>query len=192
MCVSRGVRQRKLDERVTYSTDRCKLDKWGSIRVAVPTDCSPWKTPTRRATEKNANIRLARKSISPCLPRVEVLASVTEDIKMSKPSDLVQGTLDMLLLKSLALEPMNGFAVSQRLKQVSGDVLQVSDGSLYPALHKLEQEGWITAEWKTSEYGRRAKYYSLTRLGRRQLEKEADNWGRLSSAISRVIKIKEA
>jgi PadR family transcriptional regulator PadR len=112
--------------------------------------------------------------------------------EMSKPSDLVQGTLDMLLLKILALEPMNGFAVSQRLKQVSGDVLQVSDGSLYPALHKLEQEGWITAEWKTSEYGRRAKYYSLTRLGRRQLEKEADNWGRLSSAISRVIKLKEA
>jgi PadR family transcriptional regulator PadR len=122
-----------------------------------------------------------------------VLASVTEDIEMSKPSDLVQGTLDMLLLKILALEPMNGFAVSQRLKQVSGNVLQVrSDGSLYAALHKLEQEGWITAEWKTSEYGRRAKYYSLTRLGRRQLEKEADNWGRLSSAISRVIKIKEA
>jgi PadR family transcriptional regulator PadR len=122
-----------------------------------------------------------------------MLYSVTEDIKhMSKPSDLVQGTLDMLLLKILALEPMNGFAVSQRLKQVSGDVLQVSDGSLYPALHKLEQEGRITAEWKTSEYGRRAKYYSLTRLGRRQLEKEADNWGRLSSAISRVIRLKEA
>ena len=123
-----------------------------------------------------------------------MLYSVTEDINpyMSKPADLVQGTLDMLLLKILALEPMNGFAVSQRLKQVSGDVLQVSDGSLYPALHKLEQEGWITAEWKTSEYGRRAKYYSLTRLGRRQLEKEADNWGRLSSAISRVIKLKEA
>lgn len=108
---------------------------------------------------------------------------------MSKPSDLVQGTLDMLLLKILALAPMNGFAVSQRLKQVSGDVLQVSDGSLYPALHKLEQEGWITAEWKTSINGRRAKYYSLTR---RQLEKEADNWGRLSSAISRVVKLKEA
>src|SRR5437867_11686392 len=128
----------------------------------------------------------------PCLPRAEVLASVTEDIDMSKPSDLVQGTLDMLLLKILALEPMNGFAVSQRLKQVSGDVLHVSDGSLYQALHKLEQEGWITAEWKTSEYGRRAKYYSLTRLGRRQLEKEADNWGRRSSAISRVIKLEEA
>lgn len=97
-----------------------------------------------------------------------------------------------LLLKILALEPMNGYAVSQRLKQVSNDVLQVSDGSLYPALHKLEQEGWITAEWKTSEYGRRAKYYSLTRPGRRHLEEEADNWGRLSSAISRVVKLKEA
>jgi PadR family transcriptional regulator, regulatory protein PadR len=110
---------------------------------------------------------------------------------MSKPSDLVQGTLDMLLLKILALEPMHGFAVCQRLKQVSGDILQVSDGSLYPALHKLEQEGWITAEWKRSVNGRRAKYYSLTRLGRRQLEEEADKWGRLSNAITRVVKLRE-
>ncbi len=119
-------------------------------------------------------------------------ASVTEGEYVSKPTDLVQGTLDMLLLKILALEPLNGFAVSERLKQISGDVLQVSDGSLYPALHKLEQEGWITAEWKTTVNSRRAKYYSLTRLGRRKLEKEADNWGRLSSAISRVVKLKEA
>ena len=119
-----------------------------------------------------------------------MIVSVTEDMRMSRPSDLVQGTLDMLLLKILALEPMNGFSVSQRLKQVSGDVLQVSDGSLYPALHKLEQEGWITAEWKTSEYGRRAKCYSLTRLGRRQLEREAENWDKLSSAITRVVKLK--
>ncbi len=111
---------------------------------------------------------------------------------MSKPSDLVQGTLDLLLLKILALEPLNGFGLSQRLKQVSGDVLQVSDGSLYPALHKLEQEGWITAEWRPSENNRRAKFYSLTRLGRRQLESEADNWGRLSSAITRVVRLKEA
>jgi PadR family transcriptional regulator PadR len=95
---------------------------------------------------------------------------------MSKPSDLVQGTLDMLLLKILALEPMNGFGVSQRLKQVSGDVLQMSDGSLYPALHKLEQEGWITAEWMTSAKGRRAKYYSLTRLGRNQAGNPGDGW----------------
>jgi len=118
--------------------------------------------------------------------------SVTEDVGMSKPSDLVQGTLDMLLLKILALEALNGFAVSQRLKQVSDEILQVSDGSLYPALHKLEQEGWITAEWKPSENGRRAKYYSLTRLGRRQLERETDNWTRLSSAISNVIKLRQA
>jgi PadR family transcriptional regulator len=111
---------------------------------------------------------------------------------MSKPSDLVQGTLDLLVLKILALEPMHGWAVSQRLKQISANVLQVSDGSLYPALHKLEQEGWISAEWKTSELGRRAKVYSLTRLGRRQLLKESMDWARLSSAISSVVKLSEA
>jgi transcriptional regulator len=111
---------------------------------------------------------------------------------VSKPSDLVQGTLDLLLLKILALEPLHGWAISQRLKQVSGDVLQVSDGSLYPALHKLEQGGWIAAEWKPSENNRRAKFYSLTRLGRRQLEKETANWDRLSSAITQVIKLREA
>lgn len=112
--------------------------------------------------------------------------------RVSKPSDLVQGTLDLLLLKILALEPLNGFAISQRLRQISGDILQVSDGSLYPALHKLEQEGWITAQWKPSENNRRAKFYSLTRLGRRQLEKEAGNWNRLSAAISQIVKLKEA
>ena len=111
---------------------------------------------------------------------------------MSKPSDLVQGTLDLLLLKILALEPLNGWSVSQRLRQISGDVLQVSDGSLYPALHKLEQEGSITAEWRPSENNRRAKFYSLTRLGRKQLEKEAANWDRLSGAITQVVKLKEA
>jgi PadR family transcriptional regulator, regulatory protein PadR len=110
---------------------------------------------------------------------------------MSRPADLVQGTLGMLLLKILALEPLNGFAVSHRLRQVSGDVLQVSDGSLYPALHKLENEGWIKAEWKTTDNNRRAKFYSLTRLGRRQLEKEAQNWSRLAAAISSVVKLEE-
>ena len=111
---------------------------------------------------------------------------------MSKPSDLVQGTLDLLILKILALEPLHGWAVGQRLKQVSRDVLQVSDGSLYPSLHKLEQEGWITAEWKTSELGRRAKFYSLTPIGRRKLETETAEWRRLSTAISRVVRLKEA
>jgi PadR family transcriptional regulator PadR len=111
---------------------------------------------------------------------------------MTRPSDLVQGTLYLLLLKILALQPLNGWAISQRLKQVSGDVLQVSDGSLYPALHKLEQEGWIKSEWKASENKRRAKYYSLTRLGRRQLDKETAEWDRLSSAISRVVRLEEA
>jgi transcriptional regulator len=111
---------------------------------------------------------------------------------MSKPSDLVQGTLDLLILKVLALEPLNGYSVSQRLKQVSGDVLHVSDGSLYPAPHKLEQEGSIRAEWRASENNRRAKYYALTRLGRRQLDKEATNCRRLSRAISQVVRLKEA
>jgi len=111
---------------------------------------------------------------------------------VSKPTDLVQGTLDMMVLKILALEPLHGWAISQRLKQLSGDVLQVSDGSLYPALHKLEQEGWITAEWKPSENNRRAKFYSLTRPGRKHLEREAANWKRLSAAISDVVKLKEA
>ena len=111
---------------------------------------------------------------------------------MSKPSDLVQGTLDMLILKILALQPMNGWAISQRLKQVSSDVLGVSDGSLYPALHKLERRGWITAQWKSSENNRRAKFYSLTRLGRKHLEKEAANWNRVSAAISGIVRLKEA
>ena len=111
---------------------------------------------------------------------------------MSKPPDLVQGTLDLLLLKILALEPLHGWAISQRLKQVSGDELQVSDGSLYPALHKLELAGWITAEWKTSELGRRAKFYSLTRAGRRYLDQETAHWQRLTSAISRVLALKES
>jgi transcriptional regulator len=110
---------------------------------------------------------------------------------MSKPTDLVQGTLDLLVLKILALEPLHGWALSQRLKQVSGDVLQVSDGSLYPALHKLEQHGWIRAEWKPSENNRRAKFYSLTPLGRRHLEKEAASWERISAAISGVLRLTE-
>ena len=110
---------------------------------------------------------------------------------MSKPADLVQGTLDLLILKILALEPLHGWAIGQRLKQVSGDVLQVSDGSLYPSLHKLEQGGWITAEWKPTENNRRAKFYTLTRPGRRHLGRESANWQRLSAAISGVVKLKE-
>ena len=110
---------------------------------------------------------------------------------MTRPVDLVQGTLDLLLLKIVALEPLHAWAISQRLKQVSSDVLQVSDGSLYPALHKLEQEGWIKAEWKVTESGRRAKFYSLTRAGRRALERETANWERLAGAISQVVRLNE-
>ena len=108
-----------------------------------------------------------------------------------KPPDLVQGTLDLLLLKIVALEPLHAFAISLRLRQISGDVLQVSDGSLYPALHKLEQGGWIKAEWRVTENGRRAKFYLLTRPGRRFLERETANWERLSGAISHVVRLNE-
>jgi len=111
---------------------------------------------------------------------------------VSKPSDLVQGTLDMLILKILTLEPLNGWAINRRLKQISSDVLGVSDGSLYPALHKLEHRGWICAQWKPSANNRRAKFYSLTRLGRKQLEKEAANWNRVSAAISGIVKLEGA
>jgi transcriptional regulator len=110
---------------------------------------------------------------------------------MSKPTDLVQGTLDLLILKIVALEPLHGWAIGQRLRQFSGDVLQVSDGSLYPALHKLEQEGLISAEWKPTDNNRRAKYYSLTRIGRKRLESESAQWERLSSAISHLVRLAE-
>jgi PadR family transcriptional regulator, regulatory protein PadR len=107
---------------------------------------------------------------------------------MSKPTDLVQGTLDLLILKSIALEPMHGWAIAQRIRQVSKDVLQVNQGALYPALHRLEQQGWIEAEWGESENNRRAKYYSLTKAGKKYLQSEQANWERLSVAIGLVLK----
>ena len=111
---------------------------------------------------------------------------------MGKPSDLVQGTLDLLILKTLLLDPLHGWAIAKRIQQLSGEVLQVQQGSLYPALHRLEQQGWIRAKWAESETGRQAKFYSLTRLGRRQLQKESENWTRLSDAISQVLRLEEA
>jgi transcriptional regulator len=102
-------------------------------------------------------------------------------------SDLLQGTLDLLILKTLALEAMHGWGISQRIQQVSRDVLQVQQGSLYPALHRLENQGWIQSEWGVSENNRRAKYYSLTRAGRKQLEREEQNWRRLSEAVQLVL-----
>ena len=111
---------------------------------------------------------------------------------MSKPPNLVQGTLDLLILKILDLEPRSGWAIGQRLRQVSDEALQVSDGSLYPALHKLEQQGWIAAEWQTTENNRRAKIYALTPPGRRYLAQERANWERLSQAITHVVRLTEA
>ena len=107
---------------------------------------------------------------------------------MSKPTDLVQGTLDLLILRVIALEPMHGWAIAQRIRQMSNEELRVGQGSLYPALHKLEQQGWIQAEWAPSENNRRAKYYKLTSDGRKALRSETAQWERLSAAISLVVR----
>ena len=110
---------------------------------------------------------------------------------MGKPTDLVQGTLDLLILKTLSLEPKHGWAIAKRIQHVSKDALQVQQGSLYPALYRLEQQGWITADWRESETGRQAKFYRLTRGGRKRLDKELANWDRLSSAINLVVRMTE-
>lgn len=110
---------------------------------------------------------------------------------MSKPADLLQGTLDLLILKIIALEPAHGWAIAQRINQMSRDELQVGQGSLYPALHKLERQGWIVAEWRPSENNRRAKYYSITRHGRKALAEERSQWERLSQAISTIVSVNE-
>jgi PadR family transcriptional regulator, regulatory protein PadR len=107
---------------------------------------------------------------------------------MSKPSDLIQGTLDVLILKTISLEPVHGWAIAKRIQQISGDVLLVQQGSLYPALHRLEQQGWITSEQKPTDSGRVAKFYALTREGKKQLAHELSQWDRLSSAISLVLR----
>jgi PadR family transcriptional regulator PadR len=106
---------------------------------------------------------------------------------MGKPNDLVQGTLDLLILRTLLPEAMHGWAIGKRIQQISGEVLQVQQGSLYPALHRLEQQGWIRAKWAESETGRQAKFYALTAAGKKQLEEEKANWSRLSAAIDLVI-----
>ena len=108
---------------------------------------------------------------------------------MSRPTDLVQGTVDLLLLKTIAREPMHGWAIAQRIKQVSSDVLKINQNALYPALHRLEEQGWLKSEWGESENNRKAKYYSLTRAGRKRLEEEITQWRRLSSAIETVVSV---
>ena len=107
---------------------------------------------------------------------------------MPKPADLLQGTLDLLILKTIARGPLHGWGISKRIQELSGEELSVGQGSLYPALHRLEQQGWVTSIWKETEYGRRAKFYVLTRDGQRQLERELDTWKRLSSAVGLVLR----
>ncbi len=106
---------------------------------------------------------------------------------MAKPTDLVQGTLDMLILKTLLIEPRHGWAIGKRIEQISHEELLIQQGSLYPALHRLEQQAWIKAEWRKTETGRMAKFYSLTKSGRRQFEKELGSWTRLSAAVNLVV-----
>jgi transcriptional regulator len=106
---------------------------------------------------------------------------------MPKPSDLLQGTLDLLILKTIARESLHGWGISKRIQLLSGDILSVGQGSLYPALHRLEHQGWIRAEWRASDLGRDAKFYTLTRDGRKQLERELKSWGRLSAAVELLI-----
>jgi transcriptional regulator len=112
---------------------------------------------------------------------------MSNDAKAQPKSDLLQGTLDMLILKTLSLEPLHGWGISQRIQQISKDVLQVNQGSLYPALHRLEVAGWIASEWGASENNRRAKFYKLTATGRRHLKDETENWTRLSDAVARIL-----
>src|SRR5437867_9283870 len=113
-------------------------------------------------------------------------------INMGRSSDLLQGTLDLLILKTISLEPKHGWAIAKRIQHISREALQVQQGSLYPALHWLEQQGWIKASWAETEGGRKAKFYSLTRAGKTQMEKELANWDRLSSAINLVVQTNEA
>jgi PadR family transcriptional regulator, regulatory protein PadR len=120
---------------------------------------------------------------------IYALRRIVINLGMSKPSDLIQGTLDLLILTTISLEPKHGWAIGKRIQQVSDDVLQVTQGALYPALHRLEQQGWIRSEWRTAETGREAKFYTLTKAGRTQLEKEVAQWERLSNAVSLVVRM---
>ena len=119
--------------------------------------------------------------------RRAILLSTVKGEEMPPSTDLLQGTLDMLILRAIAMEPQHGWAIAQRIQQVSNNVLQIGQGSLYPALHRLEYKGWIRAEWGASENNRKARYYSLTRTGRKQLEAELENWNRLTGAINLVL-----
>jgi transcriptional regulator len=132
-------------------------------------------------------------TFSPSRSSLEASLVLTVDTKdadpMTKTPELLPGTLDLLILRTLQNDPMHGWAISERIQQISQDVLQINQGSLYPALHRLEHRGWVEAEWKVSELGRRAKYYRLTTSGRRQLAVEAREWDRMANAIGRVMKL---
>src|SRR5580704_5417980 len=143
----------------------------------------------RRSGQCQSGVLARKTRLCPLTPdqKESTLMSLSEG-SMSKPTDLVQGTVDLLILKTIALGPMHGWAIARRIRQVSKDVLQVNQGALYPALHRLEQQGWISAEWGESENNRQAKFYSLTKSGKKYLQSEQANWERLSRAIGLVLK----
>ena len=142
-------------------------------------------------TSEHRDWRDCAAALSPCASTGELLRSCVEakgECMTAQRIDLPQGTLDLLILRTLALEPQHGWAISERIQQISSDALRVQQGSLYPALHRLERRGWIKARWGTSENNRRAKYYELTRSGRKQLEVEQDVWEKLTAAVAQVLK----
>jgi PadR family transcriptional regulator, regulatory protein PadR len=144
---------------------------------------SSWKSSRPMGPQRD----IAEAVLDPCKKTSPGVSYYRISIRAMKPNDLVQGTLGLLILRILALEPTHGWALAQRLKQMSDDVLQVGAGSLYPALHKLEQEGWVSAEWLISDTRRRVKFYSLTKAGQKQLESQTADWKRLSGAISALV-----
>jgi PadR family transcriptional regulator PadR len=155
-----------------------------NLKIDPCTSCGFAANFSRHPSCKLTNLGFGRLSKRDTLT---IYNKVVDNHSMGKPSDLVQGTLDLLILKTLSLEPKHGWAIAKRIQQISNEVLQVQQGSLYPALHRLEQQGWIRAKWNESETGRQAKFYSLTAAGRSQLEKEKESWKRLSTAIDVVI-----
>jgi PadR family transcriptional regulator, regulatory protein PadR len=158
----------------------------------MPCKTALWKKPRSAVEQRTNSDDLNTEFQILSIRGPDVIVSVTDvsvhEGSVSKPTDLVQGTLDLLILKVLALEPQHGWAIAQRIRQMSGDVLQVGQSALYPALHKLERQGWITSKWDLSETNRRAKYYALTASGKKAVAAEAANWLRLSAAISTIVR----
>jgi len=168
------------------------LTKAGLKHLKAEVEKDSWRKRAAAIAEiLNTTWEISSLRHSPCASTREVLRShvevVGEALMTDKRIDLPQGTLDLLILRTLALEPQHGWAISERIQQMSSEVLLIQQGSLYPALHRLERRGWVKAKWGTSENNRRARYYELTKTGRKQLERETDSWKKLAAAVARII-----